>query len=1596
MSTEISFSSYETLVKALKSNTLSSNEKIKIAKSIWKGKQECEIDVFPHKEVFLAEWVSSSLVKSVGGKTGGEQQQQPGFGETRLISPAYLNKEYWILMQDILEFITRKWQTVVIREIDYIDSYESSCTMLKNCLEDYVRSSSPSPSFVDSENTTNTIRTIRILASSFNKIPITIAFSAVVNSIASSLDNAKRILDSNDISIISTKTTATLDIFEQSSSLLRIVVQCFGYFTTPFSINSLNITMYRPTLDHLTTLGLNTCNLYRSLVLFVNRSFDDEENNSLLSSKFISSRKLIIEFSSIVLRSLEKVLLAIPNPKKEKSFIRDEDNNKNKDDSEFILDKTLEHIDRIIRFGLFQQEHLLEYVSCERDESWKLSSENMSDKSNETEKAPIAPGYQKLLFDRIQNMMRNSSTDHAELSNSVVALLNQMISLPISGKEQMAILQIALETQNQLLSLLLHYNVYRPSNDEISLRQFAFLQNFMDRLMSFASLYFKEGKIQSSIFKTINYAIQLDHRVVDPQMEKLCEYLLLPSLDGDSECRSLIITIIEIYAKSREMERFLQCIFNGLKTINADVDTLLRKPLYCRECLSQFSNNATMHVSIAQAHEIINVFINELISTYSSGLKGDKTATASHQKSSPRKRRKINAENEHLSSINDNNNTADPQIFSPEPLIMLFIQFLKALKSATAPQFNERLKEPLQKLFNGFISSVLLSPSLSRSFGTIHETFLDRIVAPTLFLHCSLVDLFSVAYLEIYSAMNFVDGLLETLSNVKIPKVKLIMNKSILQHIYLTSSNKLSGQNLQRIMNEENNSSNKISSRAFITTVLDTLLNNSEDTANLHFSWTGRLIDLTKDNFMIANSKLVINDWLDVNSQGSINPQEVNLHSICVELSRSAQFFEISCIRDVFIKTFFEELFGFIKQQIKDKKQPSITDLLDSLSRTMTHQVIVISPKFWKSSLPFFKSDLTIPLAESSLFPITKVSAYFHTLLIFPIEYFEKREKDAILAVVFIVEKLGLSLFRVRNLADVKDLLEFSLVCRSLTSRIVKIENRESVLRHHGEFIEWWMTSITSYSRQINEARQNSDEFDDGNIVTSLYSNLVQITGEVLYTTIYQVLNRSRDKDCPFNNEYWNGVISTFKTLSKISLSPIDQFSSWINSVNEKELENNIDLRFLGDFLKACMDYFEKSSNNSRLTRMHDHEQKIWDSFAGLCVSVEQDLLRILELWVNSTTNNLKNDDRYHRISSALAIKNNNNSDSSACDILRILPRFLVLPVPLLRIAIEPIHNNISSEKDSLLLAYSSFNSELVEIATTLLSLTLDFDLPVSDVSIPKIMALFWVMLKIVHDRVPIAEHLKLIFGNFIQKLSNEQYEAIVLCLWQKHDQLPYSLNDSIEQEITVFLVIVDLIFRESKQDQKKQLRKYFTQMLSGLCSIGQTTKSLNNRIRLLNVLASIATNKDFHLKGNDVSLVLSTSITIISSSLSSSANSKNIGTTKETTIKEMFDATCCLMHNLIRHNREQLASSFPSASSQKAFAKYVPFAIVEYLGAQVDGRFSPQIRDALKSGVYALLDMCGERERDLIMVACGKVGKELFKSLWNEYQSEWKYTGRG
>jgi Urb2/Npa2 family len=85
------------------------------------------------------------------------------------------------------------------------------------------------------------------------------------------------------------------------------------------------------------------------------------------------------------------------------------------------------------------------------------------------------------------------------------------------------------------------------------------------------------------------------------------------------------------------------------------------------------------------------------------------------------------------------------------------------------------------------------------------------------------------------------------------------------------------------------------------------------------------------------------------------------------------------------------------------------------------------------------------------------------------------------------------------------------------------------------------------------------------------------------------------------------------------------------------------------------------------------------------------------------------------------------------------------------------------------------------------------------------------------------------------------------------------------------------------------------------------------------------------------------------------------------------------------------------SGIGNKAFVKHIPSLLSEYIYIQTKNNvLEVNTRNVLKNGIYSLMELCGQFERGMMMVSLDMAGKSLFKSLWIEYDKEWKYVGRG
>ncbi|RIB20377.1 hypothetical protein C2G38_1202054 [Gigaspora rosea] len=242
----------------------------------------------------------------------------------------------------------------------------------------------------------------------------------------------------------------------------------------------------------------------------------------------------------------------------------------------------------------------------------------------------------------------------------------------------------------------------------------------------------------------------------------------------------------------------------------------------------------------------------------------------------------------------------------------------------------------------------------------------------------------------------------------------------------------------------------------YITTVLSTL----DYPENVEISWTGYLVDLTKENFVISNSMLIIREWLDVvvnNCQKQelesimrfiirgfvtysmgmgINNEEISIESICIQVLHSAEFFELQPLRDIFSKVYLEELSSVFKnihdinmiESDHDGKEIDI--IIEIISRWHQQASLVlldsILPCF---SLPLYKQPWSTNfLTDETTQKIHRLVMLLH---LFSPEYFDRWEVNCLSALVLLIDKVIL-MPQIQQSNISIDHLKSAIFCRSL------------------------------------------------------------------------------------------------------------------------------------------------------------------------------------------------------------------------------------------------------------------------------------------------------------------------------------------------------------------------------------------------------------------------------------------------------------------------------------------------------------------------------------------------------------------------------------
>ncbi|CAG8516689.1 14477_t:CDS:10 [Cetraspora pellucida] len=1550
----------EAIFRVLRDSKISYPEKVIIATRVWNSTDIC----FLNKVGFLSEWVCSTLIKSTG------------FSEARLGETPYLNLSYWKLFKDALEKTSD--------------------------------SSIPSPLY---------------------KLPLIPIFSSVVDYI-SSLES----INNYDTDVLIENLLETVDV-------------CFQKLSTKKS------TTFRPPIDQIVTLTLNACNL----IMTINTSYDNYEMNiEYKQSKIVFLR---FELFSKVISFLESSLVKSSNPKKAynvlngkmfnkllhvRSFVFHLQSSGQQEDSDYIIfSKIIKSIDNIFRHGLFQQDHIIEYATLPE------SNKDVSDKRNDG-KGLI--NHHDQLFDKCREII-NSNDDkkryqlsgvslitcpkilvlevipywygyfveelrkHLEYtlgaaqSESVKAAIDKrrtlefnffseswtLISEDLSKLKDLNHLKLVFSLHVDLLSKVSQYNVYQIKSDEISSRQLEFLQKVADFLI------FEANNIQGSLMLQQPYT---------------------------ESCLTLGKTLLATYSKSHEMDFYIKSFWSALNDIPDDANIILKNPLFSREHLDEFANKITNYMTMTQACELINLFTTELCETYLSNFLDQKTDMKTQNK-----RRKLE----------DKGVTPLPKTNQLEPRIIFIIRFLRALRITSVSR--DEIEKTFQSLFDLFIF-----PVLSTKLNDKNEYNRDIMIYAALNLHYCLVDI-SPLYWEKTVTPEFT-SVLDGVSSID-PKVNLFLNMVRLQYVYRS----IPTIKLQNTTSEElKNDADRI--HKYISIVLSTL----DYPKNAEISWTGYLVDMTKENFAISNSMLIIREWLDVvvnNCQiqelesimrfivkgfvtysMGINNGEISMENIYIQVLHSAEFFELKPLRDIFLKVYLEELSSVFKkvcdenmiESDDDSKEMDMIIEIVSKWHQQTSSVMLDSIFLCFSSSSNKQSWSNNFLTDESIQKIHRLVTLLH---LFPLEYFDRWEVNCLSALILLVDKVIL-LSQSQQSDITMNLLKSAILCRGLIRKFfLATTKQDDLLRKNQSYVMWWISSIYTCKNHIKTTSEFQQEGIDKQFI-----NLVQITNETIIIMTSHMFARYRENENFKIVDYLNIIISTYSVHLDRSFDQEYLIFDLVTSDIWK---------FISDFLKLGIE-FSESRKSIHVTR----DQGIHEAFGTLQQKVEKSSLKFITFYLDESLQKLQKVDNFMGIQVILR---------QITYLEEVLKAYLMSLKYYNLNSIQQQNVNAQASINTVCQDKSLYDKETMKKCETIMLIVMDF-IPIIELKINlqtfhKFISFIWETMSILCDKGAQGQsssELDSGFGIFISKLSIEKYEEFSNNIINRLEELPFSTQKSSMNKDLKFLIhLVDIFLRSSTHEQLCCLQRKLSNILARLCNLGEIIDQPQNAICILTILSFLVSRRVFSFRSIDIGLILSTVISLTSS--------KTNFETDEKGYQNLFEEVCHLLLKILIHCREILYSTLPayiiiiqsmfhcfkslegikqkselqsrryvtiwdirlknplpissanlftrllSMISQKdslnksykkkvistrPFIKHVPCLIAEYLKVQTEGFLEPAIKESLRPGVYALLDLCDKRERDMIMVTLDYAGKSLLKTLWTEYNKDWKYVGRG
>ncbi|CAB4383050.1 unnamed protein product [Rhizophagus irregularis] len=1222
-----------------------------------------------------------------------------------------------------------------------------------------------------------------------------------------------------------------------------------------------------------------------------------------------------------------------------------------------------------------------------------------------------------------------------KLGCDVFAELNLIIQNSESNSENSQNILIKL---TESLEKILNENLYQAKNDDITRQHGEILEKIISYAISISNLGF--GDNYPIIFKLFNILIQIEHTIVQEHIESLWRIILMSRVESIDICIELLKRILEVYAKSCKMDLYIKSFLSVLSNIQIDAHIIMRSPLFCTVILDEFSSKVTSNVPTSQAIEIINLFTSKLFC-----LPGFFEQSITINKSN--KKRKL-----------DENNIIDTKIL--EPMILLMGKFLKALKISTSfkdetekifQTIFDRFIYPIlscdysnkDELLHENLSYVALSlhhalVDISTTYwkNTATSNFMDILFNATLRNPKSILFLNKVRLQHVYQSISFMKYQYNMSDDSIIILRKLV--DSVLLTLKEPESPDITWTGKLVDLNNEN----------FAVANFMIILGD----------WLDVVSNMCHEHHLALIIRLIINWSIAYSSIDLHHLKEISIGTLCLQHLKSAEFFELKPLRDNFVRVYLEEIFKCFKQiKISNESNKELDiilvigqqlegpNMLKNVISCFNESIGTINPVtcFSLTSInkiiKYFNFLHLFPMEYFTKQEINDLSLL--TLLVDKWLSLIKIEScDEFLEILkcsILCRSLICKFISYMNRKD--DILKkdvsfiiwwISSINMYQTYIVDYINNNETIQNLFEKFIQITCQIFTLIIRQVLIIFQDNDEFkiDYLNRTVDYFKNLIDSIGE----SFFKEKDSSNDVIWRFTSEFLKiGIESAesrkqLKTLQLNSDNPVWRSFITLQSVSEKQL-----IRILSNILDKSIQEIQNSNNSDDLKwkeklstefKYYNNELKTYK----ICLQYYR-LFKNSELEaIIEASNVISLLSKFFKITTSML-------HASLLEMDDTFDNKVVLKqcITLLSIVIEFIFIiNYEFDKDVLLKIFR-FVCDLMKIfynedPNSELSKELDamFNSIISKLSNEKYDI-------IANDILNKLENSSFSVGNntndniiflinlintFLCKSNYEQLRKLekklpnLLCGIGGIAELINKVKHGIQilrilkflichrafsfQSMDIGLVlstVISLILpkRQYELNEELEFKELFEEICYLLCDI-----LMHRREQLYHTIPTFIfiiqtmfhcfkkTQKSFRANFKEVQ--------------QKEYQGRYISWWEEHLNNPLPIESAKIFSRLlttISYSKKSNKSNF----NNKAFVKHIPSLLSEYIYIQTKNNIlEANIRDTLKNGTYSLLDLCGQFERDMIMVNLDVVGKNLFKNLWIDYNKEWKYVGRG